>query len=157
VTSPAVRVAEPEDTAEVARLVGMMFSAIGLADDPEWARYVEGSLVDGIAVPSFVVVVDDPDRPGRLAAVGASVINVRLPRPGDSVRRVGYIQWMATDPSQRRQGHATRIVQRLLAWCESEGADLVELHASAEGESVYRAAGFGDPSQIALSRVASRT
>lgn len=145
------RIARPEDAAEVARLAGLMFASFGPdIDDPDWPAAVETALAVGIGSPSTVLVIDDPDVPGRLAAVGAGVVDPRLPRPGAAVRRAGYVQWISTDPSQRRQGHASTITKALLAWFEVEGVTSVSLNATPSGEPIYRSLGFKEPGQVYL-------
>ncbi len=89
--------------------------------------------------------VIDGDEPGHLVAAGAGVINQRLPGPRNPTGRVGYIQWVATDPAFRRQGLARQVMQSILAWFAEQQITVVELHATADGEPLYRSLGFAAP------------
>ena len=56
---------------------------------------------------------------------------------------------------QRDQTHATRRVARAcvvaaLDWARESGADSVSLHATADGESLYRGLGFVDTTYTEL-------
>jgi len=144
-----VRSARPDDAGEVARLAEMMYRSIRLQLDEEvWERWrvsavqtVQARLGEDLAV----VVAEDPTARGHLVACGAGAISLRLPGPaGDA--RVGYIQWMATEPGFRRQGLGRAVLRALLAWFESQGVDNVELHASADGDRLYRSEGFWEGS-----------
>jgi GNAT superfamily N-acetyltransferase len=148
--SPVVRPARPDDAAEVVRLAELMFRSLGLAFDEEaWERWrvsAARTMRTRLGADLTVVVADDPRAPGHLVACGAGVISERLPSPAHASARVGYIQWMSTDPGVRRRGLGRAVLRGLLAWFESEGVDNVELHASADGELLYRSEGFWEGS-----------
>jgi ribosomal protein S18 acetylase RimI-like enzyme len=73
------------------------------------------------------------------------------PGPGNPDGRRGYIYSMATNPEWRGRGIARGVVTALLDWFVAEGITAVDLHATAEGEPVYRALGFTDRSYPELS------
>jgi ribosomal protein S18 acetylase RimI-like enzyme len=52
---------------------------------------------------------------------------------------------MATDPDHRRSGHARAVFEAILAWLGERCVGNVELHATVEGEPLYRAYGFYSP------------
>jgi GNAT superfamily N-acetyltransferase len=152
-----IRSARPDDADEIARLAALMYRSLGLDfDEGEWAtwrvsavRAVQARLGRDLTV----VVAEDPDGPGHLLACGAGVISERLPNPSHADARVGYVQWMSTEPHARRQGLGRAVLQGLLAWFESEGVDNVELHASPDGVGLYRSEGFWEGSTgLALRR-----
>jgi ribosomal protein S18 acetylase RimI-like enzyme len=87
-----------------------------------------------------------------LAASGAGTISTRLPSPNNPTARVGYIQWVATDPDARRRGHAREVMAALLDWYDERQVVVVELHATTDGEPLYRSLGFGVEGGIALRR-----
>ena len=89
--------------------------------------------------------VVDGDEPGHLVAAGVAMINERLPGPRNPSGRVGYIQWVATELSSRRQGLARQVMNGLLEWFAEQQVLVVELHATADGEPLYRSLGFGPP------------
>jgi ribosomal protein S18 acetylase RimI-like enzyme len=132
-----------------------MFASMGVTgDDHTWARdgaqLVEARLGDDLAV----FVVDHPSGSG-LAASAAGTIARRLPGPLNPSGRCGYVQWVATDPDQRSQGHGRAVITALLEWFDAR-VDVVELHATPDGEALYRSLGFDDGGPIALRRRRAR-
>ena len=132
------------------RLAELMYRSLGVAPAEDvWAQWradAEASVCDGDPARFAGVVADDPDRPGRLLSCGVVTIGERLPNPLHGDRRVAYIQWMSTETSARRRGLGTAVLRGLVAWCEEQGLDNVELHASPDGAPLYRAAGFWEGS-----------
>jgi len=151
-----VRSARREDADEVARLAELMYRSLGLVLPDEtwerWRRAAAGAVRARLGADLAVVVAEDPGGSGRLVACGAGSISERLPGPGPDAR-VGYIQWMSTEPDFRRRGLGRAVLRALLEWFESEGVDNVELHASPDGASLYRSEGFWEGSTgLALRR-----
>jgi len=134
-----------------------MYRSLGLDfDEGLWETW-RSSAVDAVAArlgaELTVVVAEDPHVAGHLVACGAGAISQRLPSPAHASARVGYIQWMSTEPGFRRQGLGRAVLGALLDWFESKGVDNVELHASEDGESLYRSEGFWEGSTaLALRR-----
>jgi ribosomal protein S18 acetylase RimI-like enzyme len=87
-------------------------------------------------------VVDSPDQEGTLAACVVGVVEYRLPSPTIPTGATGYVFSVATDPGHRRRGYSRACMQELLAWFQRRGISKVDLHASAEGEPLYRSLGF---------------
>jgi ribosomal protein S18 acetylase RimI-like enzyme len=145
-----VRWATVEDIDELVRLRRVMFEAMGVDVTAAVDDAVAGALRRGL--PSgevFAAVVDGPDR-SYLAACGVGLTSVRLPGPHNPSGGAGYIQSMATDPRARRQGHARAVLTLLLERFRELDVRVVELHATAAGEPLYRSAGFGEAQQLAL-------
>ncbi len=138
------RAAKADDADEMIRLASVMFESIGLdASDPEWGDAATIVLVDGIRrghVGAFVV--DDPIRPARLAASGAVVVEQRLPTPHGPDGRIGYVQWVCTDPGFRRQGLGRAVMDAIIGWTRDQGIARVELHTSPDGRAMYEDLGF---------------
>jgi GNAT superfamily N-acetyltransferase len=145
-----------DDAPEILRLATMMYESMGLdASGPEWRENATKLLAERLGGDEVVVfVVDDPERPGALAACGGAAVIQRLPGPKTPAGRWGYVQWMATEPSYRRRGLATAVFTAILDWLDQRGITNVELHATAEGEPLYRSFGFTDPASPELRRVA---
>ena len=149
----SARPATPDDAAEVIRLAALMFTDIGSdASLPEWQEAAARHVCDRLGHDAAVFVVDNPTYPGQLVAVAAGTITTRLPSPVNPSGRVGYVQWVSTEPEARRQGHAAAVMDALLGWYAAEGVRSVELHATEMGEPLYRRIGFGDPPYRALRR-----
>jgi ribosomal protein S18 acetylase RimI-like enzyme len=123
-----------------------MFRSLGVdPGDDHWERFraaAAQSMRDRRDDDVVVFVVDHPDDSDRLVACGAAVVMTRLPTVGQPDGRIGYIQWMSTDPGYRRRGMARNVLTELLAWLEARGVDNVELHASPDGAPLYRSQGF---------------
>ncbi|MBN1170852.1 MAG: GNAT family N-acetyltransferase [Micromonosporaceae bacterium] len=71
------------------------------------------------------------------------VVYTRLPGPRNLDSRVGYIQWVATDPAWRGRGYARAVLNSLLEWFRGEGVNQCELHATPAGRPLYESLGFG--------------
>ncbi len=137
------------DVGEVVRLAGVMYRSLGAGPPavPEerfaaWAADAAAEVRRRLGRDLVVAVCEEPDRPGRLVACGAGNVAVRLPNAWHVDHRVGYVQWMSTDPAHRRRGYARAVLRRLMAWYQAEGIGVVELHASSEGAPLYRSEGF---------------
>ena len=141
-----VRSARPDDAGEVARLAEMMYRSLGMDFDEQvweaWRSSAAAAVRERLGPDLTVVVAEDPAAPGRLVACGAGAISPRLPNPAHASARVGYVQWMSTDPDFRRRGLGRAVLRSLLEWFEAQGVDNVELHASPSGEHLYRSEGF---------------
>ncbi len=156
----AVRPGVAKDAAEIVRLAEMMFRSLGIDPGPElWEHFGESaraSVRSRAGDDTCFFVADHPDEPGRLVACGAGVIVRRLPTPVQPDGRNGYVQWMSTDPAFQRHGLGRAVLRSVLAWFEAAGVVNVELHASPDGEPLYRSEGFWrGPGGEPLRRLAS--
>lgn len=142
------------DADEVVRLAAAMFESMGLdASTPGWREAGRARFLERVGQGTLAVfVIDDPDRPGRLAASAAGSIVERLPAPLNPDGRAGYVQWVCTDPEFRSRGLGAKVMTALLDWYDASGVEVVELHATAMGESLYRRLGFDDSGPVALRR-----
>jgi GNAT superfamily N-acetyltransferase len=148
----AARPATLDDVTEVVRLAGLMFASMGLDVTDAWVASARSAFTSRLGGDIAAFVVDRPDgRPG-LAASGAGVISTRLPSPSNHSARVGYIQWICTDPGFRRRGLGRQVMRSLLDWYDRSGIWVVELHATADAEQLYRSLGFGEEGGVALRR-----
>ncbi|MFD0552966.1 GNAT family N-acetyltransferase [Streptomyces rectiviolaceus] len=147
-----VRRATPDDAEELIRLRQVMIdsvfasgSATGAASDTGWhaesLAVVRGKLADP-AGDFAAFVVDQPGRPGKLAALVVGTLDYRIGRAGNPRGVVGYVFSVATDPDQRRRGYARACMEVLLDWFRERGAGSVDLNASAEAEPLYASLGF---------------
>lgn len=147
-----VRAATLDDASEVVRLAALMFASMGLdVSDPEWVRAAEREYRARLGGDLAAFVVDGGGG-GRLVASGAGTVSTRLPGPNNPSAQVGYIQWVATDPEARRQGLGRAVMEALLDWYDAQHISVVELHATIDGEPLYRSLGFRDDGPIALRR-----
>jgi ribosomal protein S18 acetylase RimI-like enzyme len=140
------RAATPDDADELVRLRAVMlqtFTDPGRWND-DWrepARQTLRKRLTGPGSSMAAYVVDHPSEP-TLAACAVGLIEQRLGGPGNPGGQVGYVFNVATDPAQRRRGHARACMEGLLGWFRSRGVKVVDLKASAEGEPLYESLGF---------------
>lgn len=145
-----IRPATSGDVDEVVRLAALMFASMGLDVDGPWLKEARDQFVDRLGRDATAFVVDHPIRVGRLVASGAGTISRRLPGPLNPSARVGYIQWIATDPEWRGRGLARDVMGELLDWYREREVPTVELHTTPAGERVYRPLGFDEGPNPAL-------
>ena len=147
-----VRSATEADVDEVVRLAALMYASIGQdAASPEWRRAARDQYLHRLGGDLTVFVVDHPDQPG-LAASAAGTVTTRLPAPNNLSAQVAYVQWVATDHDMRRRGYARAVMQALVDWYDDHGVRVIELHATTDGEPLYRELGFDDEGPAALRR-----
>jgi ribosomal protein S18 acetylase RimI-like enzyme len=120
----------------------------GIADE-QWRRAAYENFASRLGEDLQVAVVEHPDG-SRLVASGAAVLLRRLPSPWNKSGHVGHIQWVATAPDMRRRGMATAVMRLLLDWCIEREASSVELHATPDGEPVYRLLGFSETGPLSM-------
>lgn len=145
------RPAQVSDASEVVRLAGVMFESMGLRlDEPGWPDVGERALRARLGADMMAFVIDDPGHQGRLVASAAGTVHHRLPRPGELEFTAGYVQWVATDETHRRQGLAEEVMIGLLGWFYENGVTAVELHATPMAETLYQSMGFSDSGPRAL-------
>ncbi len=65
----------------------------------------------------------------------------------------GYIMGMYTVPEYRRQGICSTLLEKLTDTAREMQLDNLELHASDEGEPIYRNQGFNEPKTIVMEKV----
>ena len=148
----APRAATKADVEEVVRLAALMYASIGQdVTLPEWRRAAHEQFLARIGRDLVVFVVDHPYGEG-LAASAAGTVATRLPAPNNVTAQVAYIQWVATDEGARRRGHARDVMQALVDWYDAHSVPVMELHATPEGEPLYRELGFSDAGPRALRR-----
>ena len=139
-----IRAAGMDDIDGLVGLGVLMFAAMGLDVDGSWQA--EGAAVLRRLFASgeaYAPVAVDP-LTGTIVAGGVVTIAQRLPSPPNPSGLQAYIQWVATAPAYRRRGLAREVLLGLLLWCKGRGLRGADLHATADGEALYRALGFDD-------------
>ena len=137
------------DLPEILRLVSVMFADFGTRTDPSWQTRTGEALSGRLwaDVGAFVVGAEPPT---ALAACAVGVLRRSLPSPRRATQTVGYIEWVVADPARRHQGHASAATAALVDWLTDQGAAVVDVHASAAAEPLYRRLGFTDDGPVAL-------
>jgi GNAT superfamily N-acetyltransferase len=141
IASPPIRVATLDDVDELVRLRGVMFDEMDHPPgDPAWREACAAFLHETMATGTTVsFVAGDGD---RLVSCGTGVTFRRVPGPANPSGRNGYIQSVVTERAWRGRGLAGGIVAALLDWYRDRGIHRVNLHATGDGEPIYRALGF---------------
>ncbi|MBT2407374.1 MULTISPECIES: GNAT family N-acetyltransferase [unclassified Streptomyces] len=140
------RPAEPADIPELIRLRAVALDSLGVDPGPADAAWRQtaydwfGERMGGRADVHCLVVGGAPGEP--LLATGMAWVTYHLPSPQWTDGRRGYLDGIVTDEAARGRGHGRRIVDGLVAWLNDTGIHYIQLHASADGEPVYKAAGF---------------
>jgi ribosomal protein S18 acetylase RimI-like enzyme len=142
-----VRQAVADDIPELVRLRALLFETLGESSDG-WQDALAQVLKDELTGDTMRILVVDGD--GGLAACGVGIIERRLPGPRLPNGRLGQVINVVTDPAHRRRGHSRAIMNELLGWFAEREVARVDLHASVDGEPLYRALGFVDHPEPAL-------
>jgi GNAT superfamily N-acetyltransferase len=104
------------------------------------------------AIPSGCFVAWLAERNGKTVGTSGMVVWQMPGRYGGlESGRLGYILNMYTVPEARRKGICTRLLDELIREAKASGIKYLHLHASEDGISIYRKAGFNKPDQIELS------
>jgi GNAT superfamily N-acetyltransferase len=140
-----LRAATAHDIDEIIRLAHVMWRAMGYSpDNDSWQAATRSVLHSGFEHDTFrCVVAEDPNDAKHLVACGIATYYMRTPAFWLPNGRMGYVQWMSTEPDWQRKGLARRILDDLVAWLRSNEVARIELHATDDGVALYEAAGFG--------------
>lgn len=103
------------------------------------------------AIPSNSFIAWLAECDGKVVGTGGMVVWQTPGRyEGLESGRAGYILNMYTIPEARRKGICTRLLKELIREAKSLGIRYLHLHASKDGEDIYKKAGFVDPNQLEL-------
>ena len=106
----------------------------------EFKKYNQEYLERSIQNNSFIVYL--ARHGGEMAGIGGMVIREQPGSFKNPTGKVGYLMNMYTFPSFRKRGICSEILKLLLAEAANMGIKAFELHASKDGESVYKQHGF---------------
>lgn len=147
------RRATSADTDEIVRLATGLFTEINQQPPGEAWHHAAVQAVRLRADNDLIVfVIDAPDRAGGLIALAAGLVTDRLPTTRNPGGRVGYVQWVATDPGWRRHGLAREVTGALLSWFDTAGVGMTELHTSRDAHDLYLSLGFTDTTHPSMRR-----
>ncbi len=62
----------------------------------------------------------------------------------------GYLLNVYTEPAYRRNGLAKKLTQYALDWCWSNNVEVIVLHASSQGRTIYESLGFTPTNEMRL-------
>ncbi|MBN1287350.1 MAG: GNAT family N-acetyltransferase [Anaerolineae bacterium] len=150
-----IRKATKEDIPDIVRLRRAMFEAMGETDPAKLDAVSRASAhllacdleAGGVHIWLAVTESDWP------VASGGLTVDRHLPAPNNPSGRIAYIMNMFTHGDYRRQGVARKLMQTMLQWINEQGITKVALHASEDGETLYRMLGFKPSNEMQLDLV----
>lgn len=145
-----VRRALPRDADDLVGLRVHLMRAMGErdADDPTWQARARAWFADRLRTPDVVAfVVDGSD---RVAACALVELHRSAPSARNPHGTTAHLSNVCTVPGARGRGYARACVEAALDWAREAGADSVSLHATPDGERLYRALGFVDTTYTEL-------
>lgn len=145
-----VRRAVPRDAADLVSLRVHLMRAMGEpgAEDPTWQGRARAWFAAGLGTPDVVAFV--VDAPGRLAACALVELHRSAPSARNPRGTTAHLSNVCTHPADRGRGFGRACVGAALDWARTAGADSVSLHATPEGEPLYRSLGFVDTTYTEL-------
>lgn len=151
-----VRRATQTDVAEIVRLAVQMYSSVDHHADEAWVSRMNVVVAERLDEDLVGWVVDAEGRSG-LAACALLNLVPHLSPPGQVARWRGHVQWVSTDPADQRAGLGRALMEALMAYAESEGIEVLGLHATPAGRPLYERLGFekdegGTPMRARLPR-----
>ena len=147
----ATRRAVPADAEALVALRVLLMRAMGEpdADEPGWQDSARSWFARELAGDEAVAfVVDAPGTPGGVTSSVVACALVTLHHDAPSARNphgtTAHLTNVCTVESARGRGYARACVDAALDWARAAGADSVSLHATPDGERLYRSLGFDD-------------
>lgn len=147
----SLRRATSHDAAVIARHRRQMFRDMGYHDEAhldsmtaKFMPWVEAKLASGDYLAWFAV-----ENGNVIAGAGLWLMDWPPHMVASNPRR-GNILNVYTEPDFRRRGLARRLTQSAIDWCKTNNIDLVILHASAEGRSLYESLGFSASNEMRI-------
>lgn len=82
------------------------------------------------------------DTAGQVVATAIGSVQGGAPNPFSPSGQLVRLTSVVTLREHRNRGHATALVQEVISWARTLGADRVDLNASPAGQLVYEGLGF---------------
>ncbi|MCL2300006.1 MAG: GNAT family N-acetyltransferase [Firmicutes bacterium] len=114
----------------------LMDEGESVPSDHYLVNYFTASMTDG----SLAVWVMEEQ--GEIIATGGVCFYALPPTYRNPTGRTAYVTNMYTENQYRRRGIATELLHAAIAEAKARGYGAVRLHASEDGKSIYRKAGF---------------
>ncbi len=147
-----VRTAEPRDAFAVA--------ALHLQAEREWGQEIPPGFLDTLADAwlrdrSRQTWLAEDAQHNPLGVVHGTLVR-KLPSPRRSTTAWMHLSFVYVTREARGHGLGERMLRTVLAWCEVQGVDRVQLNATDEARSLYGRIGFTEPTdgllEVRLSR-----
>ncbi len=145
-----IRQAGIHDLPEILRQRRAMFHDAGYTDatalnamQETSEPYIREGLLSGKFV-AWIAETSDSEPTGYSAVLITSTPS----HPLDPQCRRAVILNVYTYPQYRRQGIARRLMETMIAWCQTQDFASVSLHASKDGRALYESLGFEPTSEM---------
>jgi GNAT superfamily N-acetyltransferase len=137
-----IRWASSDDAADLATLRAEMMFAMRLREvSGEWrdeaVKYFAEGLADGTVLAVMATTAN-----GEAAGSAAVSMRQNPPSPWNPTGRSAYVHTVATVPGFRHRGVSRLLMNELLRELTARQVTRVELHATGDGEPLYRELGF---------------
>lgn len=121
-----------------------------------WREAYEGWLKDHLHEPETIAVfIGENGWERHPVGTVTGVIDTRPPTPDCLTGRCGWVQSLVVQPSARRQGVSTALMDTLMTWFAAQRVDKVMLQSTPAAEKLYENLGFsqsGEKSYIKAGR-----
>jgi len=147
-----VRLATPDDVAELARLRWESSVEEGESPDESFSAFratFSDTLATGLASGEWAVWVLDQGE--RLAGTAFVRRIVKIPRPDRPFAETGYLTAVYVEAGLRNVGAGGRMLEALITWARAEGVELLVVWPSERSVPFYERLGFrGSPGLMEL-------
>lgn len=140
IPGPAPRDAALGDIDQLLPMWGLVFDEAADAGST-WRDHAQtwfANLVDDRRTAYFPVV----DVDNKLVASAIGTLELGVPNPQCPLGRAVRLANVITLPTHRGHGYGTALVESVIGWARSLGADRVDLSATPEGRRIYERSGF---------------
>lgn len=110
-------------------------------DDRPWERHARAWFARAVGDPR-AVHVPVVESEGVVVSAAIGTLELGVPNPWCPRGRTVRLANLVTLPAHRGTGHASLLVQDVVAWARAIDADRVDLSATPEGRGIYERAGF---------------
>jgi GNAT superfamily N-acetyltransferase len=148
-----IRRACAEDLGHLVHHRQAMFEEMGFQDPADLARVERASTAyfrNALNTGTYAGWLAETANSGSVVGGGGLVIAPWPGFPGENRAERVWILNMYTEPAERRQGIAKRLLEIMIEWCRTRGYSTVSLHASVFGRPLYESFGFQRTNEMRL-------
>ncbi len=117
-------------------------------DEERMAKNLREYFAEAVPRGDFVAWLAEED--GGVVATSGMVVWQIPPNNSVPTGRQAYVLNMYTTPAARRRGICAALLEKMIEEARALGLSRVHLHATREGEGIYRRRGFVEPGDVEL-------
>lgn len=117
-------------------------------DDERMAKNLREYFAEAVPRGDFVAWLAEEG--GGVVATSGMVVWQIPPNNSVPTGRQAYVLNMYTTPAVRRRGICAALLEKMIEEARALGLSRVHLHATREGEGIYRRRGFVEPGDVEL-------